>query len=433
MSDSSQRTPDGDEGQTEPPNNGVEKRADISRRAFVGAAIAAPFVGSLAHTAPKLQRAREHIVVVGAGAFGGWTALALLRAGKRVTLIDAWGAGHARASSGGETRVIRASYGGVEAYTEMAARALTLWRVAERQWQRPVLHTTGALWLCGQHDDYVRRSIEPMRAAGLSIDELSHDEAAARFPQFNIADARTIFFERDAGFIAARAACELVRDTFVREGGDYRQSWVRPLGADGAGLARIVLADHTQLSADQYVFACGPWLGQVFPEVVGRRIVPTRQEVFFFGTPAGDTRYDTGELPVWVHVGDRFTYGVPQFERRGIKIADDSPGEIVDPTTMSRVPSEAGLMMARSILAQRFPGLADAPLLEARVCQYEASTDGHFLIDRHPGMENLWLVGGGSGHGFKMGPALGEYVAGLMAGTVAANPRFGLARLQPRP
>jgi glycine/D-amino acid oxidase-like deaminating enzyme len=381
-------------------------------------------------TAPRL---REHVVVVGAGAFGGWTALALVRAGMRVTLVDAWGAGHSRAASGGETRVIRAVYGGVPIYSEMAARALVLWREAEQQWKRQVFFRTGSLWMCATDDAYVRRSIEPMKAVGLSVEQLSPDDAARRYPQMSFRGVRTVFFEAEAGYIAARTACELVRETFVREGGEYKQAWARPGAMAGSRLSSMTVSDGSTLGADRVVFACGPWMAQVFPEVIGRRIVATRQEVFFFGTPAADTRYDFGALPVWVHLGERTVYGVPAHERRGLKVADDTAGEEVDPTAMERAPSVAGLAGARAILRERFPALADAPLVEARVCQYEASSDGHFLVDRHPQFENVWLVGGGSGHGFKMGPALGEHVAALMQGRTAVHPLFAYGRLRPRP
>lgn len=371
--------------------------------------------------------------MVGAGAFGGWTALALLRAGMRVTLVDAWGAGHSRASSGGETRVIRGAYGGVPIYSEMAARAIVLWREAEQRWRHPLYVRTGALWMFAGDDSYVRKSISPMKAAGLAIEQLSLDQATRRFPQMGFRDVRTVFFEPEAGYIPARAACEMVRDAFVHEGGEYMQAWTRPGTSAGGRLTSVTLSTGRRLDADRIVFACGPWMGQVFPEVVGRRIVATRQEVFFFGTPPGDARYDPVTLPVWVHLGDRLAYGLPAHERRGLKIADDSAGEEVDPSTMERVPSAAGLAGARAILRARFPALADAPLVEARVCQYEASTDGHYLVDRHPELENVWLVGGGSGHGFKMGPALGEHVAALVQGHAAVHPQFAYRRLRPRP
>lgn len=377
-------------------------------------------------------RAQERVAVVGAGAFGGWTALALQQAGFTVTLIDAWGAGHSRASSGGETRVIRGAYGGVPVYSQMAARALVLWRDAEQEWGRPLFFRTGVLWMFSGDDAYVRSSIAPMNAAGLAIERLTVDDAARRYPQMRFRDVRAVYFEPEAGYLAARAACEMVRDAFVRAGGAYTQAWVRPSTSTGGRLRSLSLSNGATLTADRFVFACGPWMGQVFPEIVGRRIVATRQEVFFFGTPAGDTRYERGSLPVWAHLGDRLAYGVPAHDRRGLKIADDTAGDEVDPSTMERVPTAAGLAGARAILRARFPSMADAPLLEARVCQYEASTDGHFLVDRHPALENVWLVGGGSGHGFKMGPALGEHVAALLTGSAAVHPQFAYRRLRPR-
>jgi len=401
----------------------------VSRRDFVASVVAAPLVARFG----RLAASQDHVVVVGAGAFGGWTALALLRAGQRVTLVDAWGAGNSRASSGGETRVIRAVYNGVPLYSQMAARAFTLWREAEQQWKRQVLFRTGALWMCAADDSYVRRSIEPMKAVGLSVEEITPAEAARRYPQMGFRDVRTAFFEPEAGFLTARAACELVRETFAREGGTYTQAWVRPGATAGGRLTRVALSNGSAVDADRFVFACGPWLGRLFPDVVGRRIIATRQEVFFFGTPAGDTRYDVGTLPAWVHIGERLVYGLPSHERRGLKVADDTAGAEVDPTTMERSPSAAGLAGARAILGARFPAMANAPLVEARVCQYEASSDGHFLVDRHPGLENVWLVGGGSGHGFKMGPAVGEHVAAVVQGRAAVHSLFAYQRLKPRP
>src|SRR5688500_1235789 len=206
----------------------------------------------------------------------------------------------------------------------MAARAMVLWREAEQQWKRQVLFRTGALWMCESDDAYVRRSIEPMKAVGLPVEQLSPGDSARRWPQMSFRDVRTVYFEPDAGYLTARAACELVRETCVREGAEYRQAWVSQGATAGARMSGVALSDGSTLAADRIVFACGPWTGQLFPDVIGRRIVATRQEVFFFGTPAGDTRYDFGALPSWVHIGERLVYGVPSHERRGLKVADDS-------------------------------------------------------------------------------------------------------------
>ena len=375
------------------------------------------------------RRKPLHVAVVGAGAFGGWTALYLLRKGARVTLIDAWGPGNSRASSGGETRVIRATYGPDRPYVQMVVRALALWRENEVRWKRPLFRKTGVLWMAGPDDRYEKASLPLMRAAGLTIDAWSAAEAGTRFPQVNFEGVSWVIHERDAGYLLARRSCQEVLQGFLSEGGDYRQREARP-GAIQDGLLReILLSDGSRLVADRHVFACGPWLGALFPDLLGERITPTRQEVFFFGTPPGDPRFLEERLPVWIDNGARIFYGIPGSDGRGFKVADDTRGPTVDPTTQERMPTKAGLRAARGYMEFRFPGMQGAPLLETRVCQYENSPDTRFIIDRHPRAGNLFIVGGGSGHGFKHGPAIGERVADLVLGAASPDPFFSLARL----
>jgi sarcosine oxidase len=370
-----------------------------------------------------------HVAVIGAGAFGGWTALHLRRAGHRVTLVDAWGAGNSRASSGGETRVIRGFYGGERLYVELTLRSFALWWEHEQRCGRRLYYRLGALWMYAGDDHYARSTLPLLRAAGLEAGELSITEASRRWPQIDFTGVRTVFHEAEAGYLLARQGCETVRESFVAEGGEYRLAQARPSPLVGGGLRRVALSTGDDLPADRFVFACGPWLGSVFPDVVGRRVIPTRQEVFFFGLPPGDHAYDEGHCPVWVDNGDRFIYGIPGNERRGFKVADDTRGPEMDPTIAERLVSPEGVARARALLARRFPGLAAAPLVESRVCQYEQSPDGHFILDRHPLADNVWLAGGGSGHGFKMGPAVGEHVARLVLGAAEAEPTFSLRRL----
>ena len=189
-----------------------------------------------------------------------------------------------------------------------------------------------------------------------------------------------------------------------------------------------MLSDGSKLIADQYVFACGPWLGKLFPQTIGNHIRPTKQDVFFFGTPAGDDRFSETKLPVWADHRERFIYGIPAADGRGFKVADDTRGPEFDPTSGERVVSEEGLKLIRDYVAFRFPAMKDAPLIETRVCQYENSPDNHLIIDRHPAADNVWLVGGGSGHGFKHGPALGEMLAEMVMETKDSEPIFRLAR-----
>ena len=144
------------------------------------------------------------------------------------------------------------------------------------------------------------------------------------------------------------------------------------------------------------------------------------------GVPAGDARFAPPALPTFLFQQDE-SYGMPDLESRGLKIALDRHGERVDPDTQSRLASPPMVEEIRRYVARRFPALRDAPIVESRVCQYENTSSGDFLIDRHPVMENVWFAGGGSGHGFKHGPAVGEYVAAEILGEGKREPRFSLA------
>src|SRR5579862_515470 len=355
------------------------------------------------------------VAVVGAGAFGGWTALYLLRKGARVTLIDAWGAANSRSSSGGETRVIRGTYGPEQPYTAMAARALKLWRHNERRWKHRFVHRIGVLWMAADNDDaWEGGSIEKLKNAKIPYERLSRRGLRKRWPQINFEGVEWAVCEPESGFLLARAACQAVVEGFVAEGGEYRVAAVTDEGIDTGLWKTLKLSDKSEVKADHYVFACGPWMPKLFPQTIGAKIRSTKQDVFFFGPPEGDRRFDDGQLPVWADHRGRFMYGIPGNQARGFKIADDTRGPDFDPTTGERVVSQENLEIARDYMAFRFPGMKDAPLVETRVCQYEQTADSHFIIDRHPAAERVWLVGGGSGHGFKHGPALGEMVAKLV-------------------
>jgi glycine/D-amino acid oxidase-like deaminating enzyme len=390
---------------------------------------------------------KPHIAVIGAGAFGGWTALYLLRSGAQVTLLDAWGPGNSRASSGGETRIMRGAYGPDQPYTKLAARALDLWKQHEAQWKQNFFFPIGVLWMAEADDTYERGSLPFLKDAGIPFERLEVKELERRWPQINFDKVEWGIYEPQSGYLLARASTQAVVDRFMAEGGEYRQAAVAAQDLEGGQWRALSLSDGSSsngstsndstskgstLAADRYVFACGPWLGKLFPQTIGPHFVSTRQEVFFFGTPAGDPRYNEGNVPVWADHSDHFIYGIPGNQGRGFKMADDTRGPEFDPTSGQRIVTEEGLAAARRYLAYRFPGMKNAPLVETRVCQYENTTDHNFIVDRHPGNADVWIVGGGSGHGFKHGPALGEMVAQLVLKDETADAVFQLARFDHR-
>lgn len=403
----------------------------MSRRSFLKRAGGAAALAATLPDAPGvLAGAAPKVIVVGAGAFGGWTALHLLNLGAEVTLLDAWGPGNSRASSGGETRVIRATYGPDRIYVEMVARALTLWKQYQQLWNQTLYHAAGTLWMVGGDGKYEEAALPLLHDARLKFERLESKDAQRRWPQVDFAGVDWVIHEPDAGYLEARHACEMVARTFQRGGGAYWRMMAQP-GHDKDGrLLDVALSDGTRLTADHFVFALGPWLKHLLP---GDWLKVTRQEVFFFGTPPGDNRFYEAALPVWIDNGERLFYGIPGNSGRGFKLADDTRGPEFDPTSGDRTPSPERMRDAREYLASRFPGMKDAPLLEARVCQYENSPDGHFILDRHPEVENLWFLGGGSGHGFKHGPAMGEMAAEALLGRREPPKMFRLERFSASP
>ncbi len=365
------------------------------------------------------------VAVVGAGVFGAWIAWHLQRAGKRVLLVDKYGPASARASSGGESRVIRMAYGADAIYTRMSQRASTLWREFFARIARPELfQPTGVLWMAHAHDSAARASVAALADAGIRHEVLDATGIAQRFPQIAVPPGGWAILEPDSGALLARRAVQAVVADTLRAGATLEIAEVAP-PRGGAALAQIE-TNAGPIAAEAFVFACGPWLGSVLPDVLGGRIFPTRQEVYYFGVPAGDARFAPPHMPTWLDFG-RDWYGVPDLESRGFKLAHDPHGARIDPDSAERAPRPERIEQARAFLAQRFPALAGAPLVGAEVCQYENTSNGDFVLDRHPAFDNVWIAGGGSGHGFKHGPAVGEYVAERVLRGGVVDARFSLA------
>lgn len=416
-------------------NDSMPNSLHFSRRALLTGIAAAAGASTVKAPAaergdgggPAVQSGRRDVIVVGAGVFGAWTAWHLLKLGRKVLLLDSWGPAHARASSGGESRMARTVYGRDEIYTRFAWESFDEWRWLSGRSGLPIFHPAGVVFFFGRREPYLEQSIEVHRRVGIPLEVLERAALAKRFPQIVWEGVELGLYEPDRGVLMARRAVQTLVQEFVAAGGEYRQASILPPQPD-ASFDSIRTSDGDTLSATRFVFACGPWLPKVFPEILGQRIFPTRQEVFFFAPEAGDARFGPAHLPGWADFnnGDIF-YGMPDLEARGFKIAHDQHGPPIDPDSGDRMPSPQAIAEVREYMKRRFPAIANRPLVESRVCQYENSSNGDFLIDRHPQWENVVLVGAGSGHGFKHGPAVGRYAAALVNGTnKSIEPRFSL-------
>lgn len=406
------------------------------RRTFLGTVGGAAAL-SLAHTDAQaseglvtgMRKTAYDVVVVGTGCFGAWTAWYLRKAGQSVLLLDRYGPANARASSAGESRVIRMSYGPDEVYTRFSNRSLEQWKSFFASVGRPELfHRTGVLWMAKGEDAAAKASLLTLAKVGIPHERLGEDEIRKRYPQIAVIPQGWAIWEPESGALLARRAVQAVAADAVRAGVDYAVADVLPPSGTGR-LGEIKTAGGEKVRAGSFVFACGPWLGKVVPEALEGRIFPTRQQVFFFGVPPGDSRFGPPAMPTWLDFDGNF-YGIPDLETRGFKVAADAHGPAFDPDRGERVVTPDAIAQAKAFVAQRFPDLEDAPIVETRVCQYENTSNGDFVIDRHPGLENVWVAGGGSGHGFKHGPAVGEYTSERLLKGDAGEPRFSLATKQ---
>jgi len=386
----------------------------MDRRKFLtAAASAAAFekVGSAsAATLPD-------VVVVGAGAFGGWTALVLRERGYKVTLLDAYGVGNSRASSGDESRHLRAGYDDRAVYSDWAFRAMAEWKRREQEFGKSLMYPAVRLQMATSLTKGLSAQREIFDRFKIPYEIVGQEDLRRRYPQINFDDIGLAFVETAASsaVLKARESVIAVAEQFTAKGGTVRVAQARLGTVIGGRLIDLDLGQNGRIGAGLFVFACGPWLPKIFPQILGQKISSPRRELYYWGVPAGDARFNWPNLPTWSDdtVGN---YGFPNFDR-GVKVAPPHAGLFQqDPDDDERVPSAYLMRRAREWVAHRFPGMADMPILESRVCQVETTANGDFIIDRHPDLDNAWIVGGGSGHGFKHGPLIGRYVAGRLSG-----------------
>jgi len=383
-----------------------------SRPAVAG--VAAPWVRT---------RQSPDIAVVGAGAFGAWTALHLQQSGAQVTLVDQYGPANSRATSGGETRGVRTGYGGHPhelLWMGWAKRAIEKWNAWDQQWQEMLLprvfFTTSDLIMRDEWTDFMEFTRNNWDELGIRYEVIDADEIRRRWPVIDVTDITVALWEQDAGVVRARRAIESVAQVFEHEGGQARIARAEMGGSTNRRLSALDLQPGDELSAGTYVFALGPWFPKAFPELMGDRLRIPIGHVVYFRTPPGDNSYSYPNLPSYNFPG---VTGWPALgpDNRGFRVRTGGRGGEDDPDTSRRWLEPDELERPRAFVAQRFPRLADAPISETRACHYEISTTRNFFFDHHPDYDNVWFAGGGSAEGFKFGPVIGEYLAGRVLGT----------------
>lgn len=419
----------------------------VGRRDFLK--IAGATAGALATSgsvSPALARtlrarATNNVIVVGAGAFGGWTALYLQRMGARVTLVDMYGAGNSRSTSGDETRGVRTSYGDRphgELWMQWAQRAIGRWKEFDAEFGIPaknqIFFTTGDLIMRDDWEPFLTQTRKWWEKNGIPHETLPVEEVRKRWPVFGIDDITAVLYEPGAGVVRARRATQLVSEVFLREGGRMIIGRVVPPMPGEFDGHTVKLTNGESLSGDAIVFAVGPWLAKTFPLMRNRMRTPLGT-VVYFATAPGDQRFTYPNLPSWNFPGTTGWAALP-VDNRGFRVRGGGGGgrtnapmgtastrssapasaNVNDPDLSSRWVEPQRLESPRRFVATRFPDLKDAPIAQTWACHYESTSSRNFVIDRHPNLPNVWIAGGGNAEAFKQGPVLGEYIARRVLG-----------------
>jgi sarcosine oxidase len=394
----------------------------LDRRSFLKTVVAA-HGAALSTAAARQTRKPADVIVVGAGAFGGWTAYYLRKLGARVRLVDAYGPGNSRATSGDETRGVRSSYGDrgihAELWTTWANRAIDRWTQFDEEWGRQMkvrlFFHTGDFIFRPAPEPFTERTQEVWKQLRIPFDVANVEVVAREYPQFDLSNITLALHEPRAGVVRARRACEVVAEAFRQSGGEVLMGHASFGAREGERLQNIrTSGPAATLSAQTFVLALGPWFPKAFPELMGSRIRTPLCHVHYFGTPPGDDRFTFPNIPSWNFPGVTGWAALPP-DNRGfrVRLRGSAP---TDPDTSDRAFDRSYDTIARTFLAERFPALDKAPLLETRACHYDMSASGNFIIDRFPGFSNVWVAGGGTAEGFKFGPVMGEYIARRVLG-----------------
>lgn len=369
-----------------------------------------------ARRAPAVSQGRPDVVVIGAGAIGGWTALHLQALGAKVDVVDAYGPGNSRSTSGDVTRGVRTSYGdrpNGEQWMLWAHEAIKRWKEWDeffwREMGARVYFTTGDLITRAAWEPFLTQTREWWRKNNIPHETLSVDEARYRWPVFDLTGINALIYEPQAGVVRARRSCELVASLFQKRGGALHIDRVVTVMRADKGVTELITASGASIQGGQYVFACGPWLPKVFAKLLGPRMRTPMGNVFYVATPIGDPRFFAPDMPSHNFPGITGWAALP-VDNHGFRTRIGG-GQAGDPDTSERMVGTPNVARLRTFLAERFPLLKDAPINEQRACHYEGTVSRNFIIDRHPDFANVWIAGGGNAEAFKQGPVFGEYVA----------------------
>lgn len=359
------------------------------------------------------------VIVIGIGAMGSAACYHLARRGARVLGLEQFDVPNDRGSSHGQTRVIRRAYFEHPDYVPLLNRSYELWNELEADAGVRLVERCGLL-LAGRPDGEVVAGVRRTAAEHqLDIQEVPPSERSLRFDGLAFDSDMDVLFEPDGGFLRPELCIETHARRAAELGAEIRtHQTVRGWSADGGGV--IVETGSQRHSADSLVICGGAWSARLLSEL--RWPLEIRRKVVVWLACADPVYAHASGFPVFGYeTDDGFFYGFPALDDGLLKLAEHTGGQAVrDPDALDRAVHETDLARLRAFAARYLPKAGFEPARSA-VCTYTMTPDGHFVIDRHPAHDNVFVAAGFSGHGFKFAPVVGEALADLaMTGATKA-------------
>jgi sarcosine oxidase len=361
------------------------------------------------------------VAVIGVGAMGSASLWQLAERGVPAIGFERFQPGHSKGSSHGESRIFRTAYLEGPGYVPLARRAVALWRRLQEVSGVPLMTENGALMLGQKDSSVITATMRSIKAYDLPHELLSEDDLRTRYPGHRVDPGEVAIHENDAGFIRPESAILAA----VARAEDLGAQVLRGAVVDrielGPDVVRVIAGDVV-CEAHHAIVSVGTWLGKLLPGL-GLPLRVTRQLPGWYPIERPEL-FTPDRFPVFLRdIGDHSRpgdvvasdstfYGFPTLDGKTIKVAVHREGTLADPDNLDRVVTRDDLAEVRSYIEAFLNGVGTDPV-RTEVCMYTNTPDHDFLVGSPPGMHQLTILGGFSGHGFKFSSVMGEVAADL--------------------
>jgi len=354
--------------------------------------------------------------IIGAGIFGVTAALELKRRGYAVALFDPGPLPHPLAASTDITKMIRMDYGTDAFYTELMEECFLGWDRWNQDWGEELYHQTGFLVLAAEpfrpggfeHDSY-----QLLLQRGHTIELLDAAELRRRFPAWTAARYAQGYFNPRGGWTESGRVVARLLDEAIQAGVELHAGITcARLVEDDTRVQGFIARDGSIFTSDHLLITAGTWTPALLPHLA-QVMWSVGQPVLHFRPPHPEVFRPPAFVPWVADIAHTGWYGFTALADGTLKIANHGPGQRMHPDDPREVTADHEAK-CRSFMRESLPALAEAPIIGRRLCLYCDTWDGNFWIDRDPERDGLVVAAGGSGHGFKFAPLLGNIIADVI-------------------